>query len=768
MRVSVLAALFCCACSSPILDVKPVSTSAGADGAARFVDPFIGTGNSSVQDAVTGGQGGSTFPGATAPFGMVQWSPDTPAAAPPGYLYDDHQIVGFSLTHLSGAGCAALRDFPIAALVGKWDPAAEPLDSFSHADEHASPGFYEVTLASGIRVDLTATARTGLGRFTFPSGDGKILISGGWFRDVLEVRDFHAQVTGTDLVTGWREDSFFCGTDPKFRVYFAARFDRPFNEHGTWTKDGAQAGASEVAGFGSGVYLGFDTGGNRVVHLKVGISYVSTENALANLDAENPGWDFDAVHAATLATWNKYLNRAAVEGGTEEQTRSFYSALYHAFVQPAVASDVNGDYLGFDGQVRKAVGYQRYANFSGWDIYRSWVQLIAVLAPDELGDMMRSLVESGDECGALPKWSLANTESSVMVGDPADALLASAYGFGVRGFDADHALTLMRKGATDPTAACNGRRERPGLADYLAYHYVSSNNPEGLWGPPSTTLEYNVADFSIAQLAQARGDHATAADFLARAQYWKNLFDSARDAEGFRGYIEPRKAPDVNGAAPFEQVDVALNMGFVEGNAAQYTFFVPHDGAGLVAALGGDAMTVARLDHHLTQVNAGLSQPYLYIGNEPGFGTPWMYAFAGAPSKIAPVVRKILREAFAPTPGGLPGNDDLGATSSWQVWAMLGLYPLIPGVGGLVLTTPTFPKIVLTLAGGKTLTLTADDAANGERYIQGIALNGQASTRAWLSWDELAPGGTLALTLSPQPNPAWGAAVADRPPAFYP
>jgi predicted alpha-1,2-mannosidase len=752
----------------PIRDPPPVSTSPGAEGAVPWVNVFIGTADSDAPHPVTNGAAGSTFPGAALPFGMVQWGPDTPGAAPPGYAYADSQVTGFSLTHLNGAGCSAERDFPFFPLLGDWDPATEPGDGFSHDREIASPGFYEVTLDSGIRVDLTASQRTGLARFTFPSVLGeKILMSGGWRRDALLVNHVEATIAGDDLITGWRENIFFCGANHAYKVYFAARFDRPFVERGTWGQGQKNPGATTLSGSEGGVYVGFDAS-SHAVQVKVGLSYVSAENALANLDAESPGWDFDAVHQDAIEGWNGYLNRIAIEGGTDGERTSFYSALYHVLLQPAVASDVNGQFIGFDGQVKTANGYVRYANFSGWDIYRSWVQLAAVVAPEQTSDMMRSLVESGTECGALPKWPLANQESSVMVGDPASALLASAYAFGARGFDANAALALMRKGATEVGASCNDKPVRRGLADYLARHYCPADGSDAPRGPAATTLEYAIADFAIALFAQSLGDAATHTEFLDRGRYWTNLFDPAVQANGFQGYVQPRLAADANGMPVFAPVDVGKNEGFVEGNATQYTWMVPHDPYGLIAALGGDAQAIARLDAFFTELNAGMDRPHLYIGNEPGFGTPWLYPFAGAPWRTQDVVRRVLTEAFAPSPEGLPGNDDLGATSSWQVWAMLGLYPAVPGAGGFVLASPLFPKATITLAGGGKLVLVGTNASAEAKYVQSLSVDGQPSTRTWLPWDSVAGGATLEFVLGTTPNQAWGTNSTDKPPSFYP
>jgi predicted alpha-1,2-mannosidase len=397
------------------------------------------------------------------------------------------------------------------------------------------------------------------------------------------------------------------------------------------------------------------------------------------------------------------------------------------------------------------------------------VQLAAVVAPDETSDMMQSMVDSAAECGALPQWALESTETAVMVGDPADPLLASAYAFGARGFDTKAALAAMVKDATDPTAACNGFLARKGLAAYLARGYCPMDDPNAPNGPASTTLEYALDDFAIAQFAGALGDSATKATFLGRAKNWKNVFDPAASgtASLILGYPEPRLTQDMDGMPVFQPVvDVGKTVdGFVEGNASQYTFLVPHDVAGLVTALGGDPNANARLDTLFMQVNAGLDQPYFYMGNEPGFATPWQYPWAGAPWRTQAVVRTILTQAFGTGPGGLPGNDDLGAMSSWQVWAMLGLYPEVPGVGGFVLGSPTFTKATITLAGGKTLVITGRNASADAPYVQSLSVNGTSTTSTWLAWSSVAAGGTVDFTLG-KTQSSWGSGAADRPPSF--
>jgi predicted alpha-1,2-mannosidase len=758
------------ACASPNDDPPPVSISPGT-GLAQWVDPFIGTTASAAPSPVPNGAGGSTNPAAALPFGMVQWGPDTPNASPPGYEWTDTTITGSSVTHLSGAGCSAARDFPIFPVSGAWDSSGDASDGFDHARELASPGFYEVKLASGIAVDLTATTRTGFARFTFPHDrDGTILVGGQRVHEGIEVSDAELTLRPDGVVLGHRTNTLFCGTPTGYVVHFAARFDRRPKDAGAYGDGGPAPGARQSSGGGSGLYFDFDASSNGAVQMKVGLSYVSDDAALANLDAESPGWDFDAVHASAIAAWETALGHVEVEGGTDDQKRELYTALYHSLLQPAVASDVDGSFVGFDDQVHQTTDYVRYQNYSGWDVYRSWVQLIAAIAPEHASDVVRSLVEAGAECGVMPRWALANREASTMVGDPADAFVASGYAFGARGFDAKKALSMMVEAATNPAAACQGHVIRPGLADELTRHYLAIDSPTPATGVASTTIEYAVADFAIAQLAAAIGDPTTHTTFMDRAGWWKNVFDATYQTNGFTGYLQPRYDADVSGQPHFKEGDVTTynpyditwSSGFVEGNATQYTFAVPHDLPGLIAALGGDAALIARLDPFFTQIDAGLQLPNMYIGNEPNFATPWQYDFVGAPSKTEDVVSRALAETFSAQPSGLPGNDDLGAMSAWQAWAMIGMYPAVPGVSGVVLAGPTFTKTTLTLAGGAQIVITR--SGDGP-YVQTLALNGAPSTSTWIDWSVLASGATLDFTLGETPS-AWGTGPSDRPPAF--
>ncbi|MDH6131393.1 putative alpha-1,2-mannosidase [Kitasatospora sp. MAA4] len=755
---------------------------------ASLVDPFVGTGSGG---AVVGQV--DTFPGADVPFGMLQWSPDTPSR-PPGGGYDtaDSSITGFSLTHLSGPGCAIAGDFPFLPLTGALpaDPssAAAP---FTHTSESAQPGSYATT-AGGVRTELAATARTGVGRFTFPAtAQAQLLVKAASSENGGSAADL--RTVGDHEITGSVTSGHFCGQPDTYTVHFAAVFDRPFTASGTWGGPSSSAvrvdpGSGSVAvsgvqrpatqqltntqntqhttasGVVAGGWLTFDTRSNPVVGMRVAVSYVSVSGAEANLRSDDGSWNVAKVAGQAKALWNRQLRAIAIAGGTRTQQATFYTALYHSLLHPNLFSDADGRYPGFDGAIHTASpGHAQYSNFSGWDIYRSQVPLLARIAPAQTADMATSLLNDADQGGWLPKWPVANGYTGVMNGDPADPILADAYAFGARGFDAGRALQAMVHGA-ESSAGQPGQGwyvERPHGADYLSRGYVPNVGSDSISPVPngaSETLEYALADFSIGQLATALGQPATADRFLQRSQNWANLFDTAT------GYIRPRDADGAFPPGPPVQTGAGFGQsGFQEGNAAQYTWMVPQDLRGLVDGMGGDQAAAARLDQYFTQLNAGPDQPYHWQGNEPAFDTPWVYDSIGQPWKTQSTVRAVMDSLYNLTPGGEPGNDDLGAMSSWYVWAALGVYPQTPGTATLVLGSPLFPHAVLHGPDGHDLTINANGASSSASYVQQLAVDGHPSTHTWVDLNRTR---RLDFTLGASPDTHWGTAPGDAPPSY--
>ncbi|MBA2463136.1 MAG: glycoside hydrolase family 92 protein, partial [Actinobacteria bacterium] len=694
-------------------------------------------------------------------------------ASPGGYRYDDPTVRGFALTRLSGAGCANLGAVPIMPLRRPFQQYPVGLTArFTHEREQASPGRYKVRLSTGIDVDLTATKRTGFATFRFPRRTGFLAFDvGGGATDQSSVS---VAVTGPAEIQGSATDESFCGGPASPTTHFVARFDRPIASFASWGDDGlVQDGvAARQTINGGGALLGFRLPPGRTLRVKIGVSYVSTANADLNLGAESSrGWNGAALAERARSAWNRALGRIRVEGGSAAQRRTFTTALYHSLIHPSIASDVNGQYRGRDGAVQTAKGYTRYTNISGWDTYRTQMPLLALLQPRVASDVVRSLVEGAEESGSLAKWELAGTETGIMVGDPAPLLIAGAWAFGARRFDAGAAFAAMARAATtvkpgpfvypSHTTPVDGGKwgefvGRPGLDDYLARGYVPLDHGTGfIWGPAATTLEYALADFAIGRFARATGRAGAGAPFARRSTNWRRLFNPATR------YLEPRLA---SGAfpTPFSHL---LENGFVEGNSTQYTWFVPHDVLGLSRLLGGEGATRARLDRFHADLDASNLSPYAWLGNEPSFGTPWLYLWLGAPWRTQAVVRRAVDTLFRPLPAGLPGDDDLGALSAWYVWSALGLYPAVPGVNGMAIASPLFPSVTITSGLGQ-LRIEAPGARSDRPFVHDLRLDGRPYGSTWLPVSALRGDRTLRFDLRPVPQKGWGTSKAARPPSF--
>lgn len=732
----------------------------------RYVNPLCGTGD-----------GNNTFPGADAPFGMLQWSPDTRGSRkhPGGYQYTDSLISDFSLDHISGAGCPYGENFGFMPMTGGL-PAAAPATrgafsvGFSHRNKTAKPGFYAVRLDNGISIELTTTTRTGFGRFTFPGcSTGTIMINAGSDINGAIVSFIHID-SASHSVSGAQTGGHFCGYPDVGTVYFYAVFNKPFSAFGTWSGRKLSHGDTNGNGKESGAFISFDMAKSRTVLVKVSISYVSIEDAKENIEKESPlsrfsNRDFeDAVRSAS-DNWNCLLNRIQVSGGSETEKETFYSMLYHALLFPSTCSDVSGKYMGYDGDVHAArKGRVQYANFSGWDIYRSECQLLAVLVPKRAGDMAQSLLADYRQGGAFPRWGVPNMDSGVMMGDPAASMIADFYAFGAREFDATAALAGLVKAATDPhvVAQRSYTYERDALADYLRLGYVPEHQKGG-FGTVSMTLEYNTSDFAVSRLAKALGDTADCRLLLRHAQYWKNIYNSKT------GYIQMRRR-DGSWAPGFRRNVISYDgiRAYVEGTAGQYTWMVPFNLKGLAAKMGGRRIAVARLDSFFTKLNVGDSGKdgwMAWMGNEPCLETPWIYCFLGRPYKTQETVRRVMTTLFSDNPDAYPGNDDLGEMSSWYVWGAIGMYPEIPGDNVLVLGSPLFRKTVLHLKHGE-VTIEASGASEGAPFVHSLIVNGRRSDKPWIRFNEISHGGSLGFHLGPSPDKKWGRVPDDAPPSY--
>ncbi|WP_109487741.1 GH92 family glycosyl hydrolase [Occallatibacter savannae] len=779
---------------------------------AALVNPLIGTTN-----------GGNDYPGATLPLGMLAWSPEEPRnrprrqvegvpgsmrddrgrpAAPGGYEYSADRISGFSLTHLMGTGCAgASGDIPFMPYMGT--VTSSPADdagaaaygsTFKHKNETAQAGYYKVKLDDDVIAELTSTLRTGSGRFTYPQGKPAVMLIRTAYSETGS-SDAHIRIDAkTRTVSGSVTSGNFCGylgtADRRsyYTLYFVAHFDAPFLSTGTWQDASVRPGTSEAsggttygekgfvpAGKGSGGWVAFDTSKSATVSVRVGISYVSERNAEANLQAENPaGASFDSVREKAHAAWNEILSRVQIEGGTHDEQVVFYTALYHTLMGENLYSDADGSYFGMDNKVHRLAPTQKaqYSTFSGWDVYRSQLQLLTLLAPDVAGDIAQSMLNQADQNGGeWDRWTHNAGITHVMNGDPAAPAIADILAFGGKNFDFKAAYQSLLKAATVPTAhdlsnegcevECVG--QRPSLDKYLKLHYI----PVGAnaWGPAADTLEDVTADFAISELARRLGDEATQKQFLERAQYWKNIFNPQATPDG--GYIQNRNA---DGTWP--KFDPASDDGFVEGSAAQYLWMVPFNEKGLFTLLGGPEKASQRLNAFFYNPDGSLAVTkagglHAELDNEPSIETPWLFDFIGQPWKTQEAVRKVLNTIWTNSPNGMPGNDDLGEMSSWYVWSAMGMYPEIPGRAELVLGSPLFSKVTLHRP-SKDIVISAGGAGTNAPYVRGVKVNGQPWSKTWLPESFVEHGGNIDFDLSGTPEKTWGTAAEDAPPSFEP
>lgn len=725
--------------------VLPAAAQAQLLPLTQHVNPFIGTDDSNSPNPVPGGAGGSTVPGPVAPFGMIQWSPDTPTASPSGYRFSDSQIQEFSLTHFNGAGCSNNEDIGILPITG--DIGSSPGTNWTgyqatqvKSGEQANAGYYKAVLSTygNTQVELTTTKRTGIMRLTYPgTTTAKVLINTS--RSATGNRSGSINISGS-TVSGTFTGGGFCGSSKTYQIYYYAQFDRAPSSIGTWLGSSVNPGSTATSGVNSGGYLNFNTTSDPVVQMKVGISFVSIANAQANLNAEQSGFAFDTVRSNADSEWNAMLNRVQVTGGSSTDLQKFYTAVYRVLINPNIASDVNGQYRGFDQQIHSS-SRTVYQNYSGWDIYRSWAALIALIAPTEAADIAESMVLDGEQGGLLPKWSHNSNEHFVMTGDPGPIIVSSMNAFGVTNFDRTSALSLMNAASNGGTMQGSPIRGRQ--SGYEQRHYLHEN--------PSDSLEYSASDFAVAQFAQRQGNTGMYNTHMQRAQWWANVFSTESS------YVHDRNS---DGSWPWP-LDPASESGYTEGNASQYTWMITYNFASLINLMGGPQTARQRLDHHFTELNGGLSRPFFYIGNEPEHGVPWAYNYARYPAGTSETVRRVMNESFTTGAGGLPGNEDLGATSAWYVWAAMGMYPPTPGADVLALHGPSFSSVLIDRPSGDIQI----NASGSGQYVQGFTRNGVSQTRSYIRYPDIANGATLSFAMGGSPS-QWGTGASDVPPSY--
>ncbi len=714
---------------------------------AHYVDTRIGTAsNPTAHLAGIGEQRGNTQPSAAVPFGMIQWGPDTTNPHAGSYNYSDNEIKGFSLTHLSGPGCTNANEVSLLPLINAKFNKVKP-KSFSHQNEMAQAGFYSVKFDDGILVELTGKERSGLGRFTFPESANPT-ISINFRKTNTQVHGGKVYSRGENKVGGWANGGNFCNIGNSYKIYFAMEFNSDI---------------ANLKSFGKVSLISFKSG--KPLLMKVAISYVSEENAWENLEAEMSGWDFRQVKKEAVVKWEVILNRIIISGASDAQKRIFYTAFYHALQHPNIYSDVNGEYLGFDQKVHKTET-THYANFSGWDIYRTQIPFLAFLFPELTSEIIQSHILDASRCGGFPKWSQNNTETGVMAGDSGPIIVSNAYAFGARNFDQSTALEIMKRQGLTPGVSCQGYEIRPGLKDYLERGYVPhnltgifrltqfGNTGQVFVGSPSATIEYATTDFAISQFAKSLGDEDAYRTFLSHANNWQNVFDQEV------GYIRPKHR---NGKWK-KRFNLYSGKGYTEGSAAQYTYAIPFAQRELVGKFKNEEI-LTRLEGFFSKVNNWGRSPHLWIGNQPGYGAPYIYYWLGKPEKTQDVLNRIFTETFTDGPEGLPGNDDLGSTSTWYLFSSMGLYPGIPGLGGFLISKPIYSKVSITLPGGKLLELDNSQGASPSLYLQDVEFEGFSLNSTWIPWENLKNGGKLSFKVGDKES-LWGTSVKSFPPSY--
>ena len=717
-----------------------------AQNLTKYVDPFIGT-----------GAHGHTYPGATVPFGMVQLSPDNGTQGwdwCSGYHYSDSMIAGFSHTHLSGTGIGDLCDISVMPANGLIDDTIIMYrQKFSHINEKATPGFYEVKLNNGIKAAFTTTERCGLHQYSFPKGsDPVIRFNLGFAINWDSATETFIEKLNDSTIVGYRFSKGWAHTQ---RLYFAARTSAPFTKLYLAEDKQLVEGNSHKGKLTKGQLL-FTNMAGKTILMKVSLSSVSTAKALLAL-SEIKGWNFNAVKKIAEAKWEKELQKIAIKSTDDNAKKIFYSALYHTCLAPVLYSDADGRYQNAMGQVKKMTTGNRYTVFSLWDTFRALNPLFTVTQPGLLTELINTMLAFYEENGLLPVWDLSACETNCMTGYHAIPVVADAILKNTKGIDVKKAFTAMKASAMQ-----NVR----GTDLYRQFNYI----PQDKYGSSVTvTIEYAYDDWCIAQVAKKLGKEDDYKIFMQRSESWKKLFDPAT------GFIRAKNS-DGSWVIPFDpylsEHDEKKAM-YTEGNAWQHSFFVPHDVKGLANAHGGNDLLIKKLDSLFTvssELNgentspdvSGLIGQYAH-GNEPSHHIAYMYTYIGAAWKTQERVRMIVDSMYHARPDGYAGNEDCGQMSAWGVWSMAGLYPGNPSGGQYVFASPQFKEVKFKLAGNKTFIIQAKNAGKGRPYIQSVRLNNQPYSKTYISHTSMMNGGVLEFLMGDKPNKLFGLLPASWP-----
>ena len=711
-----------------------------------YVNPMIGTSNF-----------GATYPGPISPRGMASISPfnvagpkNLPLEKDSGwlstpYVHENTFLTGFSQVNLSGVGCPELGVLLLMPTTGEVETNHLKYGS-TYSNEKSKAGYYSSTIDKyNVKAEFTTTKRVGVSKFTFPKGKSNLLLNLGL--GLTNEEGAMVKIVSPTEIEGVRSVGSFCYYNPEdaYPVYFVAKFSKPADDFGVWKKPAIYKGVEAqwmgyngktrimknntkmVVGDSIGTYFSYDFNKPETVEVKIGVSYVSIENARENLDKETQNKSFNKVYKQTKNEWNQLLSRIKVEGGSEDDKTIFYTALYHTLIHPNTLNDFNGEYPEIKtGKIGKTDG-TRYTVFSLWDTYRNLHQLMSLVYPKQQSNMVKSIIDMSDENGWLPRWELNSTETFTMVGDPAGIVITDTYLKGIKDFDIKKAYAAMLKGAD----TIQGNPLRNGLKNYIEKGYVTTDEK----GSVSTTQEYNASDYAISLLAKELGYHKDYKRFKKRAISYRKLYDKdlqllhPRNNDG--SFYEPF---DPNAGANFEE-----NIGFIEGNAWQYAFMTPHDIKGLIKLMGGKK-------EFTNQLQKVFDDKQFDMANEPDIAYPYLFNYIkGEEHRSQKLVQQLVKEYFKNTPDGLPGNDDTGTMSAWLIYSMMGFYPITPGAPNYTITTPMFDKITIELNSeyyqNKKIVITKE--TNNDGNIKKIELNGKEFKGYFITHDELVNGHTL-------------------------
>lgn len=690
---------------------------------------------------------GNTYPGAQVPFGMVQLSPDNGLPGwnrISGYYYPDSTIAGFSHTHLSGTGAGDLYDISFMPVTNPYKTGAEPLgiySSFSHNDESASAGYYRVLLKDyNIHVELTATERCGIQRYTFPESESSIFLNLKKAMNWDFTADSHIEVVDSCTIRGYRHS---WGWSPKQYIYFQTRFSRPFDAFqldttAITTKDKGRIGTAAIARFD------FKTKQNEEILVTTALSGTSMEAAARNLEAEAPKDDFDFYMKQAQENWTKELAKIEVTSDDADKKTIFYTAMYHAMLAPTIYSDVDGSYFGPDGQVHQAEGWTNYSTFSLWDTYRASHPLFTYLQPERVSDMIQCFLHFYEQHGALPLWNLYGWETDMMIGYHAVPVIVDAYLKGIGDFDPVKAL--------EACVTTANRDDYRSIGFYKEKGYVACDQEN--WSM-SKTMEYAYDDYCIARMAEAMGEKGIADEFYRRSQNYRNVFNPETS------FMQPRDSkgnfiPNYDPEAYIEDI--------CESNGWQYYWSVAHDIDGLIELTGGEARFAERLDSMFTYETADKSKLPIFStgmigqyahGNEPGHHVIYLYNRVKQPWKTQQYAVQVMHTLYKNTPDGICGNEDCGQMSSWYVFSAMGFYPVDPISGQYEIGSPVFPEVKMYLANGKTFVVRAENVSDENIYIQSVTVNGQPYNKSYITHEMIMQGDTIHFVMGNKPGPVW-------------